>query len=133
MTDENIILEKIDDKIPDYFYPAMAGELCSIFGLSIFRKIPMDDIDDDGNRRINWEKYYYDLHAGTGGWVEALCATCKKLDMEWFSDYWLKLEWYDSDILDTILEDRIVKNFIDNKGQTVTSYYRYLSNPIIID
>ena len=133
MTDENIIPKEIDDKIPDYFYPAMAGELCSIFGPSIFRKIPMDDMDDDGNRRVNWEKYYYDLHVGTGGWIEALWATCKKLDMEWFSDYWLKLEWYDFDILDDILEDRIVKNFIDNKGQTVTSYYRHLTDSVIVD
>ena len=104
---------EIDERIPDYFYIAMAGELCSVFGIDIFIK----DEDD------NYPLFYV---SSTGGWYEALKATCKKLDMKWFLDYWVTLEWYDSDVLDGYIEDRIIEEFIDNRDSRPNCYYKYL-------
>lgn len=122
------IPKEIDEKIPDYFYAALAGELCSIYGVDIFRKHPNIEYDNDGNEKIDWENYYYDLNSGTGGWINAVFATCERLNMQWLSDYWIGLEWYDSDILDSIIEARIIERFIDNKRNPGESYFQYLIN-----
>lgn len=119
----------IEKKIPNYFYPAFAGELCSIFGTSIFHKLPRANFDDDGNTVMNWADYYYDLHTYSSGWFRALEATCKKLDMEWLIDYRaVNLEWYDADIFDDLLEDKVINNFIDKayKSCADNPYYDYL-------
>lgn len=105
---------EIDEKIPEYFYLAMAGELCSIFGVDIFVE------NEDGDYPISYV-------SSTGGWYGALWATCEKLDLVWFREYWDALEWYDSDILDGIIEDRIIEKFIESKKSDGPNiYYRHL-------
>lgn len=118
---EYTIPEEIDSKIPSYFYIAFAGELCSILGPVIFTKYKMDP-DDENNK-----EYYYDLDCGTCSWYAALKATCNKLDMNWLIDYYGTLEWYDSDIFDGIIEERIVKNFIEHNNHC-NDYYKHLTN-----
>lgn len=145
------IPDEIDSRIPECFYFAMAGELCSIHGPSVFDKIYYSDeekmyencdnsiavsekssvdesvvvgeiktfasVDEDG---------YYDLDTGTGGWYEALKMTCMKLDMCWLLDYWNSLEWYDSDIFDGIIEDRIIAKVVKSDDMHCNAYYQYL-------
>jgi hypothetical protein len=111
------IPEEIENRIPEYFYIAMAGELCSIFGWQIFEK--------QEDSYISEIEPYYDLASSTGGWYEAFKATCKKLDMNWLLEYYRTLAWYDSDMFDGVIENRIITNFIE-KDDNANSYYRYL-------
>lgn len=126
---EYTIPEEIDNKIPQYFYYAMAGELCSIFGPEIFQKITDVEYDDAGNRippKDDVDHSYYYLDSSSGGWYEALRMTCKKLDMEWLLNYLDSLEWYDSDIFDGIIEARIIEYFIEAEDYNCNVYYQYL-------
>lgn len=114
------IPKEIEAKIPDYFYIAMAGELCSVFGYWLFDKIvDPDDPKDEG---------HYNLGSSTAGWYEAFKATCDKLNMSWLMDYYKTLECYDSDIFDGIIENRIITNFILTEGHHSNLYYQYLCN-----
>lgn len=110
---------EIDIKIPSYFYIALAGELCSILGPQIFNKIT--DLDEDTEEEFS----YYDFDSGTAGWYAAFKATCKKLDLQWLLNYYDALKWYDRDIFDDIIEDRVVTRFID-KDNHCNEYYKYL-------
>lgn len=128
---EYTIPKDIKSRIPDYFYFAMAGELVSIFGPHILEKVDYPEYDNDGNEipgDPNIDNSYYDLCSGTSGWYEAFKMTCKKLNMMWLMDYYKTLEWYDSDIFDGIIEDRIIKNYIekDHMHDQVNCYYKYL-------
>ena len=107
------IPKEISDKIPDYFYLAMLGELVSIMGPDILKPVDWDGPE------------YYDFHSSTGGWVEALYETCRKLDMEWLKNYWKTLEWYDSDVFDGIIESRIAEK-LTTEDFTANSYYKHL-------
>ena len=126
------IPEEIDKQIPLYFYYALAGELVSIMGPDIMHKISLYKCDEDFNYILNEdgsyiiEDEYYDLNSSTGGWYEAFNATCNKLNMKWLLEYWNTLEWYDSDIFDGIIEDRVVNYFIKNKNHNANPYYKYL-------
>ena len=125
------IPKEIDSRIPEYFYYAMAGELVSIFGTWILEKQDYPEYDDDGNEihgDLNVDGSYYDLNSSTGGWNEAFKMTCKKLDMMWLMDYYETLEWYDSDIFDGIIENRIIENYIekDHMHDHANCYYKYL-------
>ena len=125
------IPEEIDKKIPEYFYYAMMGELCSIHGPMMFEKIPWIEFDDEGSEipeTGDESQDYYDLDSSTGGWYEALRATCNKLNMNWLLEYWKTLEWYDSDIFDGIIEDRIIKKCIETEPSNCNPYYKYLVN-----
>ena len=116
------IPDDINSRIPNYFYYAMAGELVSIFGPTILQLI---DYSEDG------EDYsYYDLDSGCSGWFMAFNATCHKLDMTWLMDYRKTLEWYDGDIFDGIIEDRIIEQFCekDHTQDHCNCYYKYLVN-----
>lgn len=116
---EYSIPTEIDLKIPSYFYIALAGELCSILGPQIFNKIT--DFDEDTEEEFS----YYDFDSGTSGWYAAFKTTCKKLDLQWLLNYYDTLKWYDRDIFDGIIEDRIVTRFID-KDNHCNEYYKYL-------
>ncbi len=107
------IPKEIKDKIPDYFYIAMAGELVSIFGIDVLDKYDC------------YELYAFEYHESTAGWVEAFKATCKKLSMNWLYDYWDKLEWYDSDWFDGEIGVGIA-NIMPMLGNHANSYYLYL-------
>lgn len=131
---EYSIPSEIDMKIPDYFYFAMAGELASIMGPDIFTVIPIYKLDDNDNEVLDEngnyiiEDEYYDLNSSTAGWYEAFKATCHKLDLPWLIDYHDKLEWYDSDVFDGIIEDRIIMFFIKKDTHNTNPYYIYLIN-----
>lgn len=117
---EYSIPKEVDQKIPKYFYFAMAGELCSISGPWLFDKIN----DGDGVE-------YYDLHSGTSGWAAAFYATCKKLDMMWLYEYAVGLNWYDCDMFDGEIEKRIVKAVMKSKGNSANEYYKYVIDKVI--
>lgn len=112
---------EIKEKIPEYFYYAMGGELQAIHaGTNIFQKWRIPDEEDEE------KAYYYDLDSSTGAWVEAFRATCRKLDMQWLYDYYKTLEWYDSDIFDGEIETEIIHRFCEVETSTCNSYYQYL-------
>lgn len=95
------IPSEIESKIPPYFYHALAGELFSVFSSEALQK------DGEG---------FYGLpicFGGTAGWAEALKATCRKLDMTWLWDYYSTLEWYDSDLFDEKIEERIISKVVE--------------------
>ena len=123
------IPKEIKEKIPDYFYYAMAGELVSVFGPYILQHPPAGYYDEENDEWVeDGEEDYYDLDTSTGGWCEAFYATCKKLDMQWLYDYWRTLAWYDSDIFDGEIEDEIIKRFCekDHLADHANCYYKYL-------
>lgn len=109
------IPEKIKNKIPQHFYIAFAGELCSVFGHMIFQK---DESDV-------YSLFYV---SSTAGWNEALKMTCQKLNMCWLLDYYNSLEWYESDLFDGEMEDKIVSEFIeaDQAQANANAYYKFL-------
>lgn len=72
------IPNELKEKIPDYFYPAFAGELCSVFGPHIFFK--EDEI------------YGISYVSSTYGWSFAMKATCAKLGIDWLSKYYDELQ-----------------------------------------
>ena len=104
----------IKERIPEYFYVAMAGELCSLYGPSVF--VP----DEDGIR-----EYVY--HEGTFGWSMALWMACKKCDQKWLADYYDQLEWCDADRFDGEIGDEIEAMIVGRKWNG-GSYYQYLHN-----
>ena len=118
MTDNYKIPEEIINRIPEYFYYAMAGELMSIYGIQLF-ELHKEDEDDEG---------YYDLDSSTYGWNEAFKATCRKLDMWWLVEYYDTLDWYDGDLFDAEIEDEIIEIFCMKDGilEHPNCYYRYL-------
>lgn len=110
---------EIKERIPDYFYIAMAGELVSIFGPSI---LELNNPEDE-------ECSYYDLYSGTGGWNAAWYMACKKLDMMWLHDYYKSLPTYvESDLFDYEIEKEIIERI--RKGEFYNllgnSYYHYI-------
>ena len=109
------IPDEIQSKIPQHFYSALAGELCSVFGRMIFDK------DESGVYGISYI-------GGTTGWMEALKMTSEKLDMAWLLDYYKSLPWHDSDIFDGEIEDKIISEFIeaDQKPESTNAYYEFL-------
>ena len=110
------IPKEIQERIPDYFYTAFAGELFSVYGWE----------------RSRWmfypeeSKEYVDLDSSSAGWAQALEATCRKLEMDWLFAYYQTLEWYDSDVFDGIIEKEIGKQFMNGKCDNANNYYLYL-------
>ncbi len=125
------IPEDIKSCIPDYFYYALAGELVSVFGISIFQKLEPIEYDAEGVRLSALTKEdcsYYDLLTSTGGWEIAFYATCKKLNLIWLYNYWKSLVWYESDIFDGEIENEIIERFLENDCvQRDNPYYKYIS------
>lgn len=126
---EYTIPKNVDERIPDYFYFAMAGELCCVFGPQIFQQIDGVEYDEEGNRLApidDADYMYYDLCSSTGGWNAAFKATCEKLDMGWLLDYYDTLEWYDSVILDGVIEKRIIEKVVEEETSGSNPYYEHL-------
>lgn len=107
------IPEDIITKIPQYFWPAFAGELVSTLGMVVFQK------DEYGQYGLNFV-------SGTFGWNAALRMTCKKLNMKWLFGYYDKLEWWESDMFDGEFEDLLIKNFVEAEDLPENSYYAWL-------
>lgn len=100
------------DKLPDTFPYAFFGELVSVFGPSVM------DEEEEG----------FVLHyiGGTAGWYAALKATCEKLGLtDWFKAY-DELQWYESDELDSDLEDLVIQACVPAKWGTANPYYQSL-------
>lgn len=111
--DEYKIPEAILSKIPDYFWPAFAGELCSVFGPDILGK------DEDGVQAL-------DYVGRTAGWYAALKATICKLSIPWLLDYYDGLEWHDSDQFDNEMEGLVRTKFIEAEQSAANPYYLWL-------
>ena len=116
------IPDEVKSRIPQHFYSALAGELCSVFGCMIFGK------DASGVYGIAYI-------SSTAGWMEALKMTCEKLDMAWLLDYYNSLPWYDSDMFDGEIEYKIISEFIevDQKPESVNAYYEFLLQRKVVD
>lgn len=107
------IPDEIKSKIPDYFYFAFAGELCSVFGHKIFEK------DEDGTYGL----FYV---SSTAGWTEAFRAASEKTDILWLFTYYTNLEWFDSDHFDGEMEDEIISRFVEAEHSGSNAYYQFL-------
>ena len=113
---------EIKQKIPEYFYYAMGGELVSIFGIKVL-------IPEDANDEINeYTVYGIDFVTPTSGWYEAFKATCKKLDLQWLLDYHKTLDWEKGDLFDDEIAQEIIKYFSLEPKNRANSYYLYLLN-----
>lgn len=98
------------EKLPAAFPYAFFGELVSVFGPSV-----MDQ--DEGEFVLHYL-------GGTAGWNAALYATCEKLNLhDWFWAYGA-LEWYESDELDSDLEDLVIQSCIQADWGTSNPYYQ---------
>lgn len=103
---------EIRKKIPGCFYAALIGELCAIYGPSVFAP------DEDGNR-----EYVY--HEGTFAWDAAVWMACKKCGLRWLYEYYHNLEWFQSDLFDAEITEEIEACL--TSGQDIRQeYYRYI-------
>lgn len=105
--------DKILSNIPDYFYPAFAGELISVFGSEII-----------GPSETGEDPLFY--ISGTTGWNAALRMTCKKLGIDWLMNWYDELEWFDSDDFDGELVEMINSKFLKVESESANPYYRWL-------
>ena len=104
---------KILSNIPDYFSPAFAGELVSVFGSEVLE--PSETVEDP--------LFYI---SGTIGWNAALRMTCKKLGIDWLMNWYDELEWFDSDDFDGELVEMINSKFLKVESESANPYYRWL-------
>lgn len=103
------------NKIPDYFGAAFCGELASVFSLDIFET-------NDTNDMI-----LIRYREGTAGWNAALKMACRKLDMDWFYDWYNNLNWWMSDLVDEELTDIFVMPFVEDwNREGISPYYKWL-------
>lgn len=110
------IPEEIDAKIPDYFYPALAGELYSIFGYHDLEQVieTYEDGTDDA-----WPV------AETDYFPAAFAMACKKTDMIWLLKYWsCELTFFEAVDFGEIICKRIIDDFSTDRVAT-KSYYEY--------
>lgn len=109
------IPDEILEGIPPYFYAAFAGELCAVFGPTIFERPGTEGMP----RIFNFE--------GTTGWGAAFRSAASRLELPWLADYYDALDWFDSDLFDDQLCDLLFKEFIAKVESDITSpYYLYL-------
>lgn len=113
------IPKEIAERIPDYFYFALAGELFGTAGYENGLYMFTDRSEDTNGE-------YHNFDSGTSGWYVAFMMTCKKLDMLWLLEYYNGLPWYDSDIFDGIMEENIEKRFVRESSAGWNCYYGYL-------
>ena len=114
---ENKNFDKSLSNIPDYFYPAFAGELVSVFGSEILEPSETGEVP----------LFYI---SGTTGWNAALRMTCKKLGIDWLMSWYDELEWFDSDNFDGELLEMTETKFLDNSSESNNSYYHWIIDHI---
>ena len=105
--------DEILSNIPDYFYPAFAGELVSVFGSEILEPSETGEVP----------LFYI---SGTTGWNAALRMTCKKLGIDWLMSWYDELEWFDSDDFDGELVEMINSKFLKAEYESANIYYLWL-------
>lgn len=103
---------EIEVKIPSYFIAAFTGELVSVFGGYIIERDKYDDYT------LLWV-------TSTGGWNDAMRMTCRKLNVQWLYDYYNSLEWFDSDIFDGIIAERVCE-FLNGERGSTSEYCKYI-------
>ena len=103
-------INSIIDSIPEPFYYGLLGELVSVFGPTILSPI---------------DKSYYDFYSGTSGLFEAMRMTCKKLHIEWILEKYGEMPWYDADMLDGRVEEKLSALMKDDWPH-VNSYYKFI-------
>ena len=118
---EYLIPDEIENRIPAYFYTALAGELLALSGVWLF---DAHEDDDSGEPR-------HDLNPGDGRWDLAFHAACDKLHMEWLYTYYYWLKPRQRNLFDGIIEARVARQLwpeddepFPYRGQDL--YYRYL-------
>lgn len=84
----------LKEKLPDEFFGILLTKLVKIFPNCLKPLI------------------FYDLHSSSAGWHEALEETCNELKVNWVLDYWNAQPWYNSDILDGVIEDEIITRYL---------------------
>ena len=99
-------------RIPDAFYYDLAGKLFSIFGPSIY------DLEN-GKTKI-------DFFAGSFGWNMAIRKSCQDMDLQWLKDFYINLEWYDSDLFDSEIADQIERRVLCDDYYANNPYYKFL-------
>lgn len=111
------IPEEIDAKIPDYFYPALAGELYSVFDYRRLEQV-VSVYEKDNDWPVAETDYY----------SVAFMITCKKLDMMWLYDYCSREIAYTQFVdFGEIILQRIIDR--DNwSNEDTEKYFRYLDN-----
>lgn len=107
------IPDNIKDRIPDYFFGALGGELVGVFGADALIRA------EDGLSHV-------DYSSGTIGWYTAFKEACMRLQMEWLLEYYDSLKWYDSDRFEGEMVEALFEYFGD-KSKSKT-YYSYLLN-----
>ena len=136
MRDNHRFTDEVERLIPDYFYPAFAGELISVFGWKWAQTAfsawspDYDEESDIAESLLTPEDYsepIYDLDSNSSGWAAALVSTFKRLKMIEIANLYLSFEWFEADLFNDIIEDRIVDRFINN-GQYDNSYYGHIIN-----
>lgn len=124
MNENYRIPHEIKNKLPDYFYYAMWGELVSIFGTDIMipecYEMPKDELH-------GVPKPFYPLayDTSTSGWNQAFFATCQKLNFMEVYNYYDSLDWYDSDKFDGEIEEELYQH-MPGINNTANPYYKYL-------
>ena len=116
------IPKEIKDQIPDFFYYAFWGELVSIFGPGV---IEAESYYPNEDGKTYEPLYGLTYCTSTGGWNEALWATCKKLDLMPVFEYYDKLPWYDSDRFDGEIEVEMYHHMPRDENPA-NPYYKYL-------
>ena len=92
------IPEAIKAQLSDAFYETMWNELILVFG---------DKVRGVDPYLVPMVSYL----SSTGGWVQALSATCNSLGLSDVWSYYDKLEWYDSDRFDGEIEVELGRRF----------------------
>ena len=47
--------------------------------------------------------------------------------MMWLVEYHDTLKWYDADLFDGVIEERIINKFIESENHNRNDYYKYLT------
>lgn len=111
------IPEEIDSRIPDYFYPALAGELYAVFDYHCLEQV-----------MELYEECNDDPIAETDSYSVAFMIACRKLNMMWLYDYCSRdiscVQFVD---FGEIILQRIIDR--DNWGNEDTEkYFKYLDD-----
>lgn len=144
----NKVREYLDSlEIPDYFFACMFGELVKIFGSGLIQPNPFYCLSEEeqckavenGKLPSYSENYSYrdqidfelTYEGGTGGWYNALAATCWLLDMDSLLNVYNKLSWMNSDYFDEWVSDKIVEYLFDRSNRD-QSYAEFLKKKRVL-
>ena len=106
------IPKEIKERIPEYFYESLWGELVSVFGSSV---IEITGYTPDEKEESFKPIYGLAYCTSTSGWNVAVWATCRKLDLMPVYEYYDGLGWIESDLFDGEIEEEIIQRCIINR------------------